>query len=338
MSIPIMIYVLVLGFKIPLKPGIVSFSPSNITTGQESTIRVSTYNTNHLTAEKVGVHLKLDSTTAITASAINKISNNELEATFLLDDKQVSLEGRTLSLIVDNNIDGYCIHPSAILIKKGTLTAQNTASKEIPLESLSILDTIRFPYRHGLNETIRNTFFHVAIWMSMFTILLISCFYSVKYLREPDLDTDRRVESLVNVALYFGIAGIITGAMWAKYTWGTFWTTDVKLNMSALSMMIYMAYWILRRSISDPDSRARVSAVHNLFSFVILMVLVMVIPRMTDSLHPGNGGNPALGGEDLDNTLRMIFYPAILGYTLLGLWFADLGYRTRRIHDAIEYQ
>jgi len=88
--------------------------------------------------------------------------------------------------------------------------------------------------------------------------------------------------------------------------------------MSATAMLVYCAYWFLRASISDVDTRARLSAVYNIFSFVCLMILVMVIPRFTDSLHPGNGGNPALGGEDLDNTLRAVFYPAIIGYTLLG--------------------
>lgn len=339
LSIPIMIYVLIFGFKIPLKPGVVSFSPAKITTGQEVVLNVTTYNTNHLEAERVGVHLKLDSSSAITARSIEKISNNQLAATFALDSDSSTdaLIGKSLSLIIDNDKDGYCIHPSAVLIKKGTTKSHTEPSEIVSLESIQASKSIRFPYRHGLNETIRNTFFHVAIWMSMFIILMASCYYSIQYLRSPDLDVDRRVESLVNVALYYGIAGIITGAMWAKYTWGTFWTADIKLNMSALSLMIYMAYWVLRRSISDPDSRARISAVYNLFSFVILMVLVMVIPRMTDSLHPGNGGNPALGGEDLDNTLRMIFYPAIIGYALMGIWFADLGYRIRRIHDKVTY-
>jgi heme exporter protein C len=52
---------------------------------------------------------------------------------------------------------------------------------------------------------------------------------------------------------------------------------------------------------------------------------------MTDSLHPGNGGNPALGGEDLDNTMRMVFYPAVIGFILLGLWISQLVYRTDKL-------
>ena len=65
----------------------------------------------------------------------------------------------------------------------------------------------------------------------------------------------------------------------------------------------------------------------------------MVVPRMseTDSMHPGNGGNPALGGEDLDNTLRTVFYPAIFAYTLIGYWMAQLYSRYMVVKDKFEF-
>jgi heme exporter protein C len=66
-----------------------------------------------------------------------------------------------------------------------------------------------------------------------------------------------------------------------------------------------------------------------------MIPLVFVIPRLTDSLHPGNGGNPALGGDDMDNTMRMIFYPAIIGWTLLGLWISQIIYRFFKVRERI---
>ena len=92
-------------------------------------------------------------------------------------------------------------------------------------------------------------------------------------------------------------------------------------------MLIYLAYFILRGSFQDETKSAKLGAVYNIFAFAALIPLLFVIPRLTDSLHPGNGGNPALGGEDLDNTMRMIFYPSIIGWTLIGLWLATLLYR-----------
>jgi len=134
------------------------------------------------------------------------------------------------------------------------------------------------------------------------------------------------------IAIVYGMLGLATGSVWAKYTWGTWWTTDVKLNMAAVSMLIYLAYGILRAAIDDLDKRARLSAIYSIFAFVAMIPLLFVFPRMTSSLHPGNGGNPALGGEDLDNTLRMVFYPAIIGLFLFGMWIASIRERIETLY------
>jgi heme exporter protein C len=83
----------------------------------------------------------------------------------------------------------------------------------------------------------------------------------------------------------------------------------------------------------EEQKRGRVSAVYNIFAFVMFMVFVMVLPRMTDSLHPGNGGNPGFGGYDLNSNMRMIFYPAIIGWTLLGVWFINIRVRMKSIEE-----
>ena len=101
--------------------------------------------------------------------------------------------------------------------------------------------------------------------------------------------------------------------------------------MTVIALLIYLAYFILRAVFDDPDKRARISAVYNIFAFAALIPLIYVIPRLTDSLHPGAGGNPALGGEDLDNTMRLVFYPAIIGWTLIGLWMASLLARLEKV-------
>ena len=63
----------------------------------------------------------------------------------------------------------------------------------------------------------------------------------------------------------------------------------------------------------------------------MLIPLLYIIPRMRESLHPGAGGNPGFGGEDLDSTMRAVFYPGIIGFTLVGLWLAQLWWRVRRL-------
>lgn len=189
------------------------------------------------------------------------------------------------------------------------------------------------PRRFILHETIRNLYFHVPMWFSMISLFLGSVVYSIKYLSASNLLNDAKAHQLIKVGLVFGILGLLTGSLWAKYTWGAWWTNDVKLNGSAISILIYFAYLVLRGSMEDSQKKARVAAVYNIFAFVMLIVFIGILPRMTDSLHPGNGGNPGFASYDLDSTMRMVFYPAVVGWILLGVWIYNIKLRIYKLKE-----
>ncbi|MBP8824097.1 MAG: cytochrome c biogenesis protein CcsA [Flavobacteriales bacterium] len=202
-------------------------------------------------------------------------------------------------------------------------------------ESCQVPDAPRaafaFPNRTILNETIRNLFFHVPMWFTMMVLMTIAFVQSLLVLRKGDLAHDRMALSAVDVSLLFAGLGLITGSIWARATWGGWWTSDPKLNGAAVTVLIYAAYLILRGSVPDPHKRARLAAIYNIFAYVLMMVFLMVLPRLTDSLHPGNGGNPAFSQYDLDSSLRAVFYPAVLGWILLGVWAYTLHLRVARL-------
>ncbi len=187
-----------------------------------------------------------------------------------------------------------------------------------------------------LNESIRNLYFHVPMWFAMILLLLVSFIFSIKSLNKGTTEADLRANELTNSAIFLGILGLLTGMIWANFTWGKPWTNDPKLNSVAIGMLIYLGYIILRQAIEDREKRARVSAVFNIFAFPIFVVLIFVLPRIEDSLHPGNGGNPGFNSYDLDNNMRPIFYSAVLGWTLIGLWISELRSRIRNIEYQIE--
>jgi|TARA_B110000879_G_scaffold60497_1_gene84852 heme exporter protein C len=188
-----------------------------------------------------------------------------------------------------------------------------------------------------LNETIRNTYFHIPMWFAMMALLSYSLFHSIKFLAGFDLQHDNKADQSVQVALVLGLFGLLTGMIWAQYTWGSFWTNDVKLNGTAISMLTYLAYIILRGSIEDEHRKAKVAAVYNIFAWVMMILFIMVIPRLNDSLHPGNGGNPAFGSYDMDNTMRIVFYPAVIGWILIGAWITSIKIRIKNIDDTQKY-
>jgi len=174
-----------------------------------------------------------------------------------------------------------------------------------------------------LNETIRNLHFHVPMWFGMVVMMSISVGYSINYLRTSSLVADTWAIEAANTGILFGVLGILTGMVWAKFTWGDYWSNDPKQNASAIALLIYFAYLLLRNSLTDQGQKARIGAVYNIFAFATYIPLIFVLPRLTDSLHPGNGGNPGFNAYDLDSKLRLIFYPAVIGWILLGYWLTS---------------
>ena len=164
-----------------------------------------------------------------------------------------------------------------------------------------------------IEQSIRNLFYHVSMWFAMVVMMAVSFGNAIGFLSSENMARDRRSISLAETGMFFSVMGLLTGMLWAKFTWGAWWTNDPKLNGTAITMLIYMAYFVLRNTIDDPRKRARISAVYNIFAFVMMIVFIGILPRMTDSLHPGNGGNPGFNSYDLDNRLRLVFYPAVLG-------------------------
>lgn len=184
------------------------------------------------------------------------------------------------------------------------------------------------PKKPILNETIRNLYFHVAMWMVLMIFLIISLVYSLRYLRHNNPADDIYAVEFARAGVVFGVLGLLTGSVWARYTWGDFWSNDPKQIGAAIALLIYLAYFVLRNSLTDPDKSARISAVYNVFAFAMLFPTLWIIPRLVESLHPGGMGNPAFNTRDIDARMRMIFYfGAIPGWALLGGWICTLRIR-----------
>lgn len=363
-GILLFLYVLTCGLLTPLKHGIQQVVPDRLKAGEFVSLLIQSYNANYLEGNTetnhrngkaadsiIQVYLKhVSSNTSKTESAdymvmaeqLEIIDHNTIKASFQLpkhlpDERKVAL----FSLIVNDPFDGATVIPSKIIILQDSVNLKDgILAWTLPqMPKFFTSDKFRFPYRNILVETIRNTFFHVSLWFAMFLMFGMSVYYSIKYLKLHDPDADLRSHALVRTGLLFGILGCLTGSLWARYTWETWWTTDIKLNMAALTMLIYISYLVLRAAIEDKDRMARIAAAYNIFALVAVIPLIFILPRLTDSLHPGNGGNPAFGSDDMDHTLRIVFYPAVLGFIFIGLWLASILYRidkTRSDLDELE--
>lgn len=195
---------------------------------------------------------------------------------------------------------------------------------------------IQVPQIPILEQTSRNLFFHVPMWMSMYTMFLVSFVYSIRYLNGSDTLFDIKAESAAKVGVVFGVCGLLTGSLWARFTWGTWWTfAEPKMNLAALALMIYFAYFVLRSAFDDEEKRAKLSAVYNIFAVTTIPFLLYVVPRQLESLHPGADGNPAFS-EMTAPELRFILYPAFIGFIALSFWIYDIVHRYKTVQHHLE--
>lgn len=185
-----------------------------------------------------------------------------------------------------------------------------------------------------LDETIRNLFYHVPMWFAMIGLLFIASVYNVLYLNKGDMNNFYRADALIKVCVLFGALGIMTGMIWAKSTWGHYWTKDAKLNGAAAGMLIYGAYLILGNSMDDKYMRAKTLSIYNLFVYPIFIALIIIMPKLIDfSAHPGAGDTQGFTVYDMNNNLRKIFYPAVIGWVLLANWIASIYWRYKIVTE-----
>jgi heme exporter protein C len=364
-SVVLVIYALIAGLLVPLKPGIAYVGPETAKTGQTATFQFHGYNSFYTKSEAsaIRIWLEYDSLNAVLGQNLRVLSDTTLEATFSFPPALPRLSPSVmLNAIIDHPADGVSLLPDAVELvqdkagkslltdSSGTITSDVKITSEgatvytnndsllalwaqNPVNELHVKKDFSFPYRNVIYESIRNTYYHVPMWFVLMFLFVASVVYSVRFLMNPKPDFDRKAAAYAETGLLFGGLGLVTGMLWAQYTWGAAWSNDIKQLMTAVALLIYLAYFILRRSFDEPEKGARLAAVYNIFAFASLIPLLYIVPRMFASLHPGATGNPAFGSQDLDNTMRMVFYPAILGFTGLGFWIAELRIRYQRLAD-----
>ncbi|HLT46313.1 MAG TPA: cytochrome c biogenesis protein CcsA [Rubricoccaceae bacterium] len=185
-----------------------------------------------------------------------------------------------------------------------------------------------------LEHSARNLYFHVPMWFTLLFGWLIAAFHSLRHLQTGRRVHDVKAEQAALVAFAFGVFGIVTGTIWARFTWyvGTdiWWNSDPRQVMVAVQLLICGAYFVLRGALDDERRRGRLAAVYALFATLTLPFLTYVLPRRMESLHPGAEGNPAFSEMDIAPEMRWVFYAAVVGFFLLFGWVYTARVRMRR--------
>ena len=338
-GLALLAYTFAMTFLVPLGPGIqdVVVTQTELTDkGGVFEVEVIGHGT-HFSETAPRVFL-LRGKVALNATAVKSMDDTHLKCRVRLP---AVIPSPSFDVYVNNEIDGTMSYANGFFASGLKVVSKATLPDDLGvLENLSASNLgFHFPFQPNIMESIRNLMLHVPMWFTMFLLMGISFAQSIRTLRlGGDPDRDLRAVASVKVGLWFGVLGLLTGSLWARFTWGAWWVDDPQLNGAFVTVMVYAGYLVLRGSVQDDKLRSRLSAVYNLFGFCLLVVLLMVLPRFTESLHPGKGGNPAFSSYDLDSALRAAFYPAVLGWMILGTWMYSLQLNmerlTQRIADA----
>lgn len=194
---------------------------------------------------------------------------------------------------------------------------------------------LRAPLVPVLEETTRVLYFHIpAAWLTV-VALGWSMIHSILYLAKRDLRHDDHASAAAELGLLFCVGATVSGALWAKSMWGSYWNWDPRETSIFFLLLLYTAYLALRGSIEDEEKRARLSAIYSVAAFVAVPFLIFVVPRMYETLHPDPIINPR-GKVDMDPMIRWCFLAMLVGFTGLYVWLQALRVRVSRLERAAQ--
>ncbi len=187
-----------------------------------------------------------------------------------------------------------------------------------------------FPIVPGLEDKARILFFHVpTAWLSV-VAFLSSMVYSIRYLRKKDMDDDIKSTAAASLGFLFCTLATVTGAIWAKFSWGTFWNWDPRQTSIFILLLIYGAYFALRSAIEVEEKRAALSAVYAIIAGVTMPFFMFIMPRILSSLHPEPLIN-AQGKIHMNATMLSVFVASLVGFTALYFWMWGLRVRVQKL-------
>jgi heme exporter protein C len=194
------------------------------------------------------------------------------------------------------------------------------------------------PMERVMGQVQRVFYFHVAAgWVGMLGFLVAAIAGGI-YLKTGRRYWDIVSLSAVEIGMVFAFINVVTGAIWARPIWNTWWTWDPRLTTATIMLLIYAAYLMLRAGIEDPDRRARFGAVYAIVGF-LSVPLTFFSARLFRTIHPvviGSNQPGAEGAFDMTPLMLQTFMFSLLTFSFI---FADLLWhrvRQGKLADKVE--
>jgi heme exporter protein C len=172
-------------------------------------------------------------------------------------------------------------------------------------------------------ESSRILFFHVPMAWVSFMAFMTAGVQSVRYVTSRDPRFDRSAAGAIEIGQVFALLATITGAIWARIMWGSYWNWDPRESAIVVALLYYAAYLALRQAIADDHTRARLAAAYAILGLVVAPFLYFVLPRLGFTLHPEPVINTQ-GKVDMEFRMRVVLFASSAGFSALFYWMLSL--------------
>jgi heme exporter protein C len=240
-----------------------------------------------------------------------------------------------------------------LLVKGNSLPSEFAGSNELVIKakfdktqnahiyySTSYINPLMtLPYIPDLEERAKILNFHVPMsWISVLAYL-ISMIYAIMYLKNRNFENDIKASASAYLGTIFTILATVTGMLWAKFNWGTYWNWDPRETSIFILLLIYFAYFTLRASIDNRELKARLSSVYSIIAFITVPFLIFILPRIISGLHPGSADDNSLGpvldagSEAMNINKQITFSLALFAFTLVYFWMLNIFVRFKLLKE-----
>lgn len=176
------------------------------------------------------------------------------------------------------------------------------------------------PPQAKLGDISRIFYFHVPVAWVCVLAFLVAMINSVQYLRTKNMQFDTNSSIAAKLGLLFTILATLTGSIFAKAAWGSYWNWDPRETSLFVLLLIYGAYLALRSAVPEAGKRAALSSVYSILAFVTVPFLVFVVPRVFRSLHPTDSIVDKSLKVQMSGQVSSLFFPSLAAFSLIFFW------------------
>ncbi len=197
----------------------------------------------------------------------------------------------------------------------------------VAMSAVIILSFVTPAPQQQIGEASRIFYYHIPMAWVCVVAFGMAMIYSIRYLRKRNIVEDDKAVESARLGFIFCALATITGSVFAKVTWGSFWNWDPRETSIFILLLIYGAYFALRGAVETEEKRAALAAVYAIFAFITIPFLIFVVPRVMPSLHPSD----SVFNQNLEFTMgitvRWVFVSSLMVFLLLYLWMFSLARR-----------